>query len=221
MEKVVIKAVKREGSRKKAKYLRIEGILPAVVYGKKLEPVSISINLKDITKLLSDVSSSSIFTIDLEGEEIPVLIRESQRDIIFSHFTHMDFLAVSMDEKVKTSVKIILEGVAPAVEDFGAIVMTGLSVLDLEALPGDIPQSFVANISSILTIGNSIAVSDLIIPEGVEIFNDPSEMVAIATAPTMLVEEEEEEVDEDGELELEEDGTEPDVIAKGKEEDEE
>ncbi len=221
MEKVLIKAEKREIKRKEVKYLRAEGIMPAVIYGKTFKPVSISIDLKEMTKLLSDVSSSTIFTIELDGKEIPVLIRESQRDIIFGHFTHMDFLAVSMDVKVKTSVSIVIEGVSHAVEELGAILTTGIDVLDLEALPGDIPQNFVADISGLENIGNSIAVRDLVIPDGIEIFNDPSEMVAIVIAPSM--EEEEEEELEEGELdlELEEDGTEPEVIAKGKEEDEE
>ena len=221
MEKVVIKATRREASRKKTKYLRQEGILPAVVYGRKFAPVAISLDLKDITKMLKTTSSSTLFTIELDGEEIPALIRESQRDIIFAHFTHMDFLAVSMDEKVRTSVSITLIGVAPAVEDFGAIISTGLDVIDLEALPGDIPPNFIADISVIENIGNSIAVRDLEIPEGVEIFNDLSDMVAIATAPSMAEEEEEEEGLEEGEFELDEDGNEPEVIAKGKEDEDE
>ena len=220
MEKVVIKATKREIKKKEVKFLRMKGIMPAVVYGKTFKPVSISINLKEMTKLLSDVSGSTIFTIDLDGEEIPALIRDAQRDIIFGHFTHMDFLAVSMDVKVRTSVSIILTGVAPAVEDFGGIITTGVSVIDLEALPGDIPQNFIADISGIESIGNSVAVRDLEITDGIEIFNDPSDMIAIAVAPSMADEEEEEELEE-GEFDLEDDDMEPEVIAKGKEDEDE
>ncbi len=222
MEKVVIKATKREGRRKDVKYLRAEGILPAVVYGQKIKPVSISINLKDMTKLLMGVSSSTIFTIEIDGKEIPALIREAQRDVIFGHFTHMDFLAVSMDEKVRTTVAIVLVGESPAAIDLGAMIISGVDFLDLEALPGDIPQSFVADISVITQYGESIAVRDLDIPDGVEIFNDPSEMVAIAAAPSLAEEEEEEEEElEEGEFDLEDEDAEPEVIAKGKEDEDE
>jgi large subunit ribosomal protein L25 len=226
MEKVIIKATKREGSRKAAKYLRQDGIIPSVVYGKTFEPVSISVDLRDMTKLLKTVSGSTLFTIDLEGTEILALIREVQRDIIMGYLTHMDFLAVSMDVKVKTSVQVILEGVASAVEDHGAVIITGVSMIDIEALPLDIPQYLVADISTLTEIGKSVAISDLVLPDGVEIFNDPSDMVAIATAPSLIAETQEELEEEEAAaaelLALEgDDDAEPEVIAKGKEEDEE
>ena len=224
MEKVIIKATKREGSRKTATYLRQDGIIPSVVYGKTFEPVSISVDLREMTKLLKTVSGSTLFTIDLEGKEILALIRDVQRDIIMGYLTHMDFLAVSKDVKVKTSVQVILEGVAPAVEDHGAVIITGVSMIDIEALPLDIPQYLVADISELTEIGKSVAISDLLLPDGVEIFNDPSDMVAIATAPSLIAETQEELDEEEAalaELALEDEDAEPEVIAKGKEEDEE
>jgi large subunit ribosomal protein L25 len=213
MEKIVVKASRREVVGKKVKRLRNEGKLPAVIYGKHIAPLPITMDLRETTKLLRDVGSSSLLTIDVDGEEFNALVRDRQHNIFSGEYLHIDFLAISLTEKVRTQVGIVLEGFSSAVKDFGAILITGLEQLEIECLPSDLPERISVDISSITGIGDGIYVRDLVIPTGVEVLEEPDDMIVVATAPTM---EEEEEVEE--ELVGEEVEAEPEVIEKGKKE---
>jgi large subunit ribosomal protein L25 len=213
MEKIVVKASRREVVGKKVKRLRNEGKLPAVIYGKHIAPLPITMDLRETTKLLRDVGSSSLLTIDVDGEEFNALVRDRQHNIFSGEYLHIDFLAISLTEKVRTQVGIVLEGFSSAVKDFGAILITGLEQLEIECLPSDLPERISVDISSITGIGDGIYVRDLVIPTGVEVLEEPDDMIVVATAPSM---EEEEEVEE--ELVGEEVEAEPEVIEKGKKE---
>jgi large subunit ribosomal protein L25 len=216
MDKIVVTASRRETIGKKVKQLRIEGKLPAVIYGKNVDPLPITLDLRETTKLLRDVGRSSLLTIDVDGKEFNALVRDRQRDIFSGKYLHIDFLAISLTEKVRTQVGIALEGDALAIKDFGAILITGLERLEIECLPSDLPERITVDISSITDIGDGIYVKDLVIPGAVEVLEDPEEMIVVATAPTL---EEEEEIEE--ELEEEDVELEPEVIEKGKKEEEE
>jgi large subunit ribosomal protein L25 len=218
MDKIVVKASRREVIGKKVKQLRNEGKLPAVIYGKHIDPLAVTMDLRETTKLLRDVGRSSVLTLDVDGEEFNALVRDRQRDIFSGKYLHIDFLAISLTEKVRTQVGIALEGEASAIKDFSAVLVTGLERLEIECLPSDLPERIVVDISSIATIGDGIYVKDLNIPDGVDVLEDLEEMIVVATAPMM--EEEEEEIEEEL-LEEEELEMEPEVIERGKKEDEE
>ena len=215
MEKVVIQAEKRSVIGKQVKALRREGKLPAVIYGYGIDPISIVLDSRDASRTLAKTSSSTLVTIELAGKQYPTLVREKQLDFIRNSLIHVDFLAVSMTEKLTASVGIHFEGEAPAVKDFGAILVTGLTELEVECLATDLPERFTVDVSSLTEISSGIYVKDVVAPENVEILSDPEEMIVVATA--MAAEEVEEEADL---LEGEEDG-EPEVIEKGKKEDDE
>ena len=216
MEKIVVKATRRDVVGKKVKLLRQDGILPAVIYGKNVDSLPVALNLRETTKILRDVGRSSLLTIDVEGEEFNALVRDRQRDIFSGEYQHIDFLAISLTETVQTQVRIFLEGEAPAIKDFEAILITGLDRLEIVCLPSDLPERITVDVSSLNSIGDGIYVRDLIVSDKVEILDDPEEMIVVATAPTLV---EEEEVIEE---ELEEDlDAEPEVIEKGKREEEE
>ena len=110
MEKVVLKATKRDVLGKQVKALRRSGKLPGVIYGRHTEPVSISLDLHTASQVLSKVGSSSLITLDVDGTEYPALVRERQRDYIKDRLTHVDFLAVSLTEKIRAEVRIELVG---------------------------------------------------------------------------------------------------------------
>lgn len=215
MEKVVIQAEKRSVIGKQVKALRREGKLPAVIYGYGIDPISIVLDSRDASRTLAKTSSSTLVTIELAGKQYPTLVREKQLDFIRNSLIHVDFLAVSMTEKLTASVGIHFEGEAPAVKDFGAILVTGLTELEVECLATDLPERFTVDVSSLTEISSGIYVKDVVAPENVEILSDPEEMIVVATA--MAAEEVEEEADL---LEGEED-EEPEVIEKGKKEDDE
>jgi large subunit ribosomal protein L25 len=213
MEKEVLKATKRSVTGKQVRQLRRAGQIPAVIYGHHVEPVAITLDSHDATVSLTKVSSSTLITIDVEGKEYPTLVREKQRDYIKNVLTHVDFLAVSLMEKLRAEVSIDLVGSSPAVKDFNAILVNGLTTLTVECLPGDLPEKFVVDISGLAVIGNGIHVRDVPAPENVRIMDDPDEMIVVATAPAK-----EEVVEVAVVAPVEGEEGEPEVIEKGKKE---
>ncbi|MBU0510893.1 MAG: 50S ribosomal protein L25 [Chloroflexi bacterium] len=214
MEKIVLNATRRDVIGKHVKTLRCEGKLPAVLYGYGVESTPISMDLREVSKILAHVGSSTLVTVDLDGKEYDVLVRERQRDAILRTLLHVDFQTVSLTETIRAQVSIVLgEEEAPAVDHYGAILIFGMETLEVEALPQNLPENIVVDVSILESIGDSIRVKDLILPEGVEVLGDLNAMVVAASAPT-LEEKEEDEVEAAPGL------SEPDVIEKGKQEEE-
>lgn len=216
MEKIKLPANRRTRIGKKVKQLRREGKLPAIIYGKGVVPVPIVMDRAEATKVLRDVSRANILAIDVDGEEYNALVRDRQWDFITGDYLHVDFLAISMTEKVRTEVNVFLEGTAPATENFDAVLITGLDRLEVEALPEDLPDSIAVDVSGLENVGNAIYVKDLLLSDAVTLLSDPEEMVVLVSSTFVEEVEEEEEIDE-----LVEEGVEPEVIEKGKKEDEE
>jgi large subunit ribosomal protein L25 len=183
MEKVVLKATKRDVIGKQVKAMRRAGQLPAVIYGRRLEPIAISMDAHTAGLVLGKLTSSSLVTIDVDGTEYPALVREKQRNFIKGNLTHVDFLAVSLTEKIRASVRIEFSGVSAAVKDFGAILVHGIEALEVECLPTDLPERVVVDISSLAQLGDGIHVSDITVSDNIRILSDSDIMVAVATAP--------------------------------------
>lgn len=211
MEQLVINAEIRNTTGKKVKALRRAGKLPGIIYGHKVEPTAVLMDQKEATVALNQATSSSIVMIKLEGKDIAALIREKQRDFIRNTYLHIDFQAVSLTEMIRTTVNIELTGIAPAVKDFDGIVVEGLTSIEVEALPADLPERFIVDISVLKEIGDSILVKDIAVSDKVTVLSPLEEMLILVTAPA--AEAEEEIVVEEGE--------EPEVIEKGKKEEEE
>ncbi len=183
MEKVVLIATKRSVLGKKVRALRRAGKLPAVLYGYNIEPTPIMLDAHQTWLTLSGLTSSSLVTVDLEGQEYLALVRDEQRECIHNHLIHLDFQAVSLTEKIRTKVGIEITGTAPAVQEFNAIIVEGLSEIEVESLPQNLPERFVVDISKLAAIGDSIHVRDLHVPSGVEILDDSDGLIVSATAP--------------------------------------
>jgi large subunit ribosomal protein L25 len=216
MEKVVLKATRRTVTGKQVRALRRAGELPAILYGHNVEPTAISMNAKEAGRVLGRLSASSLVTIDLDGKEYPTLVRERQREPIKAVLIHLDFQAVSLTEKIRANVGIVLTGTSGAVKDFSAILVTTLNELEVEAFPQDLPERIVVDIAKLEKIGDGIHVSDLVLSDKVHIVSGTDEMIVLAAAPK---EEVEEVAPTEAEVAVEE-GTEPEVIEKGKKEEE-
>jgi large subunit ribosomal protein L25 len=213
MEEVVIKANHRQVVGKKVKVLRREGILPAVVYGHNVDSIPISLDMREASRTLDRLSPSALVVVDIDGEQHYTLVRDKQRNPILGSILHVDFQAVSLDEMVRADLNIKIVGVAPAVETYLGIVVPSLEQVSIECLPKDLPDRIEADISGLIEIGDSLLVKDLLVPDGVEILSDPEEVVVVVIAQAV-----EEEIEE--EVEIEED-LEPEVIERGKREEEE
>ncbi len=221
MEKVVLKATKRDVSGKQVNAMRRSGRLPAVIYGRRTEPVKISLDSHDASLALSKIGSSSLITLDVDGKEYPALVRERQRDYIKDRLIHVDFLAVSLTEKIKAEVRIELSGVSPAVKDSDAVLVTGLHSLSVECLPGDLPESVTVDISPLAKVGDSIHVRDVSLGDKIQILDDPDDMIVNATYAKIEVEEAPVAAAAEGVVAPEAEAVEPELsVERGKKEEE-
>lgn len=222
-EKIVLEAQHRTVKGKKVGALRRQGILPGIIYGRlkkdQLEPISIQLDLHDASKIINKLTASSLITVNVDGEEFPVVLREAQRDVILRTLLHVDFMAVSLTEKLQAAVPIELIGQAPAEINLAAVVVTGITELEIECLPQDMPERIEVDATVLVDMDSAIYVHDLDLPDTYEVLTDPDELIAGVTYVTI---EEEPEEEEEGELaELLDEEVEPDVIEKGKKEEDE
>jgi large subunit ribosomal protein L25 len=217
MDKVILKATARTTTGRHVRALRRSGQLPGIIYGRHVEPVTISMDSRDAARVLGKLSSSSLVTVEVDGKEYPSLVREKQINYIKRNLIHVDFQVVSLTEKIHAYVGIVLEGNSIAVKDFNAMLINGLTELEVEAFPQDLPERVVVDIGALAKIGDAIHVKDIFLSENVTILSSADEMVVLATAPAK------EEVEEvvTPEAAVVEEGTEPEVIEKGKKEEEE
>lgn len=210
MKDVVLKAEPRTVLGKQVKALRREGRLPAVIYGRGHTPISISLDLHDASRVLPTITSSQLVVVDVNGSLHTTLVREKQRQPVTGSLIHIDFQEVSLTEKLRTNVMIELIGESPAVKNLNGIVVSAREVVEVEALPRDLPDRLTLDISSLVEIGDTLHVRDLILPPRVEILDDAEEMIVVVTGQAA-----EEEV-----AEAEVSAAEPEVIERGKKEDE-
>ena len=220
MEKVVLKATKRTVRGKQVSALRRSGKLPGVIYGHRTEPISITMEAHSAGLALSKIGSSSLITVDVDGQEYPALVRERQRDYIKGTLRHVDFLAVSLTERTRAAVRLEVTGVSPAVKDLDAVLVTGLHALEVECLPTDLPDHITVDISGLLQVGDGIHVRDLTVPDKVRVLTDPDEMVIVTTFAKVEAVEEAPAVAE-GVLEAAAEEGEPEIsVERGKKEEE-
>ena len=181
MDKVVLKAEKRDVIGKQVKAMRRAGKLPAVIYGRRTDPINVSLDAHTASLVLGRLTSSSLVTIDLDGTEYPALVREKQRDYIKNRLLHVDFLAVSLNESIRATVSLNFVGASAAVKDFNAVLVQNLESLEVECLPTDLPERVDVDITPLARPGDGIRVRDVKISDKVHILNDPDTMVAVAT----------------------------------------
>lgn len=176
--------------------LRRSGFVPGVVYGGD-ECVSFQVNARDLRHVL--VGAGALIDLELDGDARPVIVKDAQLHPVRGEVTHIDFLQVRLDEKIHTQVAVHLEGVeeAPGVKE-GGVMEQATHQLNIEALPTEIPEHIVADVSG-MEIAGTMHLSELTPPEGVTFLDDPEETI-IATVVVPAEEPEEPEVEEEAEL---------------------
>lgn len=205
MEKIKLAAQVREKTGKGvARKLRQSGLVPAVLYGKDKDPQTLIVDPQEVRAYLA---GNVIFDLEIEGlGKETAMIKEVQRDVISGDIKHIDFLHISMDEKVTVTVPIALVGDAAGVQEDGVIQQL-LWELEVECLPLEIPETIEIDISN-LGIGESLSVSEVSAPGGTDILTSGEEVIVTIVQPTATVEE----------TDAEEEVTEPEVIGEETEE---
>jgi large subunit ribosomal protein L25 len=218
---LTIKCEKRDVFGKNAsRRLRREGKVPAVLYGGDEPSTHLAVQKKDIFGILrSESGENTIFKASFDSESKDTMIKEMQTDPVTDEILHVDLILISMDKTVRVSIPVVVVGEAVGVKAEGGFVDLVTREVEVECLPGDIPENIEVDISD-LHLHQSIKIEEITLPKGVESVSDPQTLVVLIEAPTkeeeIAVEAEEEE-----EVEIMAEGERPEVIKKEKEEEEE
>lgn len=208
MPRIETEPRQRVGSRYAAR-LREEGKLPVVVYGHGQEPVSVTVDNKKFIEVLH--GNAHLVELAVDGKTEACLIKEVQWDHLGRKIIHVDLARVNLNEEVDVEVEVRFTGEPKALETPGAVLERPMSVIEVRCLASNIPEAITVDISN-LGIDEAITVADLKLPEGVTTTADPETMVArigvIEEAPTEEA------------APAEEGGAEPEVIGRGKKDEE-
>ncbi len=183
MEAIELHAERRTLVGKKVKLLRHENIVPGIIYGRHIEPIAIQLDNRELNRVLGQAGTSAAVQVHLKGAEEPYLaiFRDVQHNPIRRNIRHVDLQALSLTETVRVAVNVVTVGLAPATEEEGGVLMQLLTELNIEALPMALIPSIEVDVSGLTEIGDTIAVDDITVPDGVSILNAPDETIVQVT----------------------------------------
>jgi large subunit ribosomal protein L25 len=177
-------AARRTVTGKKVAYMRREGRLPAVVYGRGLESDSVSLDTHEFEVLRRKAGANTLIDLSVDGGTAsPVLVHEVQLHRVTRKPLHVDLYVVRMTEELTVDVALVSEGESEAVENGGGTLLHVIDHVRVRALPDHLPESIHYSIESLLTFDDAIHVSDLVIPADATLLTDPGEVVAKVLPP--------------------------------------
>ena len=170
-----------------AKRLRRSGLIPAVAYGHKEEPVKIVVNAKELRDLLAHHAGHGLLTLKYDDAtpDLPVIIKSLEKNHVKHTVNAVDFLRVSMDEEVTITVPIMLEGEPVGVKIDGGVLVQAMHELQVSALPANLPEQITVDVSELIFNGAPIHVREITLPAGVKAITDGDESIAVVNAPTV------------------------------------
>jgi large subunit ribosomal protein L25 len=179
MEQIELNVQPRVVKGKQVKALRRAGYVPAVLYSRRDDPVVLQANGRELLRVLARAGGSRLIKLIVEGQaDSPMaLVREVQREPIRGDLWHVDFLGVTMTEKITLEVPIRFEGVSPAVTRSEGVLIHGMDTVEIECLPGDLLDSIKVDLSGLDKVGDVIRVSDLRVPDTIRILADIEALV--------------------------------------------
>src|SRR3970040_2463864 len=178
MENRVLSAQPRKMKGKQVGALRRSGSLPGLLYGRGTEPIAIEMEASSAARVLEVASASTLLDLQLNGETHKVLVRELQRHPIRRTLDHVDLMKVALDVAIRTTVPLELTGEATAVKTFGGVLVTGISAIEVEALPQDLPSHITVDLVPLATMEARIIVGGSCLGKGVRVLTDPQAVVA-------------------------------------------
>ncbi len=199
--------------------LRAAGLIPAVVYGGGLDSVAIQVDRKTLHELLKEAGGeNAVFLLKMAGTETKrhTMIRELSIDSISRQIIHIDFLRVQMTEKINVQVPIELVGIPAGVKNEGGVLDFVTREVEVECLPGDIPQGIELDVSD-LELGSNYQARDLELGENIELMVEPDKVIAAVAHSRVAAEVEEAEAEAADIGLLEEEEAEPELIGREEE----
>lgn len=174
-----LKVTRRAVTGKKVNVLRRQGITPVHLYGPGAESQTLQVETNVLKKLLGQTGRTALIELHVSGEKGSkrVLVREIQRSPVGGELLHVDFVQVSMTKKIKVEVPLILVGESPALRQKQNMLEHGLTSIQVECLPDEIPAQIELDISGLTESGQAIRVKDIPVSGQVTLFDDPDRMV--------------------------------------------
>jgi large subunit ribosomal protein L25 len=189
-DNVDLQAREREGRGKNdVRRLMTQGMVPAVLYGDNGENMVLAVPTKVVDYTLHHLGDNALYEIKLGGrDDATARIVDVQRNPVTGRLVHVDFAPVNMRERIVVTVPLAVVSDSPGVEEGGVLQQIAYEV-EVESLPGDIPQEVTLDISN-LGLNENLTLADVVLPEGVTLISDPEEIAATVTPPTEITEEE-------------------------------
>jgi len=211
----ILEAEKREpGTKNAARRVRVEGKIPAIVYGAGKDSASVAVDPRQVLRILkSESGHNTIFDLAMDNDRVKAMIVDWQFEPIKGKLLHVDLLRIAMDKKLTVTVPVVLKGEAQGVKTEGGILEQLLREVEIECLPADIPKSIEVDVSH-LVFGVEVRVKDLPHSDKVKFLTDENQMIAHITSVKEEVAPTPEAVAEAGTATP----AEPEVIKKGKQE---
>lgn len=197
MSNVILRAeTGRQTGTRRSRRLRRRGMVPATLYGQGSESLSIAVSARDLrSALTTDAGLNAVINLQIGEETHTSLARQLQRHPTRGDIIHLDFLKISLTDEVEAVVAIELVGDPAAIREGGGILETIANTVTVRALVTAIPESIQADISG-LGVGDTLRLSDLPAPSGVEYLDDPDQPILVVSLPAIALAEEEAEEDE-------------------------
>lgn len=178
MEKKIIKADKRVlDTKNSVKSIRKKGLVPGILYGKRIGSVPLKISEKDLTNL----GVASFLEISLPNASYPAVVREIQKHPLSGKVSHVDFQQVELNETIKAEIPVVFRG-EPVGTAKGGILQYGERVLEVEALVSDLPEHLELDLTP-LDVGEKLTAADIKVDPKIKIVSDPATILAVMTAP--------------------------------------
>lgn len=179
MQELELKASPREVLGKKVRFLRRQGIVPVHIFGRNVASLSLQCSAADMQRVLPQAGMTGLISLRLNRETEPrnVMVREIQKNPITGEVLHVDLYQVSMTERIKAEVPIVLTGEAPALKIKENIMVQGMDNLTIESLPGQIPSSVELDVSSLTEAHQEIRVKNIILSDRVTVVSDPDSVI--------------------------------------------
>lgn len=189
-QKIELKAQRRATLGRAVRRVRAYGFVPAVLYGKGQESVTLQVPTRDFERTFKQAGESTLVYLMVaglsEGAEaagIPTIIHDVARDPMSDEVIHADFYKVRLDEKIKTKVPVVFTGQAPAVTELKGVFVRSVNELEVEALPQDLPHEISVDISTLKNFNDHLTVKDLALGSKVAILTDENEILATVQEP--------------------------------------
>ena len=184
MDGLQITLEKREVIGKKVSNLRKNGLVPVHLYGPEVDSVSLQCASLPLSKIVLQAGTNIPINVSIDGSEDQVcFVREVQYHPVKDHIIHVDFMSVNISKPVTARVPVRIEGTSPAVRTMGGTLLQPLESVTVEALPLEIPEYLSLAAELLVDFETNLYVKDLEVPDGIQIINNDSEMLASVVAP--------------------------------------